>query len=396
MVLLFLSDVKLVCSRIFLLLIPSFGPIFLMKLYCAHACAVLTHLIMKMGYSTVEHPQVQSVLFPLLDYCTDISVVNRAETLLEEGLRLWLVTLVSSRLTTMGQSLTNMLPRLEAILRSGLEPHLSLKVLQFNAILLGHQVIEPLAGVLRELLINMTSCVHVEQKDEDDDDMNDDGNSKKEREVGTIRDAIAALVFADSLMQLFPELGYSISSPAISKVISSLPGKAHAAPLLEAAFSAFGRMLWLNASSLDEIFAQDPKPDEKIASIVNTWIGVVSSVSVVVMLSNQARTIMFIDQKGAALALCATVCRSPRVAHVAGNDILQFTRLLLEAESRSNLDLDSLVEAACGTARKVVGDGPLGDAASRTADILKADPLLTVSLKEAFDSAGRAVQQSRP
>jgi hypothetical protein len=62
---------------------------------------------MKMGYGTVENAHVQKVLFPLLDYCTDISVVNRAETLLEDGLRLWLVTLVSSRLETMGPSLNN-------------------------------------------------------------------------------------------------------------------------------------------------------------------------------------------------------------------------------------------------------------------------------------------------
>lgn len=68
---------------------------------------VLTHLIMKMGYGTVENSNIQKVLFPLLDYCTDISAVNRAETLLEDGLRLWLVTLVSSRVATMGPSLNN-------------------------------------------------------------------------------------------------------------------------------------------------------------------------------------------------------------------------------------------------------------------------------------------------
>lgn len=62
---------------------------------------------MKMGYGTVENSHIQKVLFPLLDYCTDISVINRAETLLEDGLRLWLVTLVSSRVASMGPSLNN-------------------------------------------------------------------------------------------------------------------------------------------------------------------------------------------------------------------------------------------------------------------------------------------------
>ena len=70
---------------------------------------------MKMGHATVENSYVQKVLFPLLDYCTDISVPIRADNLLEDGLRLWLVTLVSSRLATMGPALSNV--RLGMILR---------------------------------------------------------------------------------------------------------------------------------------------------------------------------------------------------------------------------------------------------------------------------------------
>lgn len=341
-----------------------------------HQHAVLTHLIMKMGYSTVEHPSVQTVLFPLLDYCTDISVVNRAETLLEDGLRLWLVTLVSSRLATMGQSLTNMLPRLHEILKSGLEPHLSLKVLQFNALLLGPQVVEPLTPVLRELLVNLTACIHSEKKAGGDEAMDNEEDTKSKGEdmgATTKRYAIAALGFADGLMQLFPELGLSICSPALSKVMAALPGKAVSAPFLEGAYSAFGRMLWIRPNSFDEIFAQDPNQDEKIAVIVRTWISVITSVSITVMMSAQAQKLMFIDQKGTALCLCSAVCKSPRVARVAGNEVTMFTRRLLEVESRSKLDLDALVEAATGTARKVVGDGPLGDSAARTAEILKTE-----------------------
>jgi len=59
---------------------------------------------------------------------------------------------------------------------------------------------------------------------------------------------------------------------------------------------------------------------------------------------------------------------------VAGQKVLSITRTLVEIESNSTeLDLDALVEAACGTARKVVGDGPLGDSAARTAEILKSE-----------------------
>ena len=387
-----------------------------------HSCllSVLNHLIMKMGYSTVENSHVQAVLFPLLDYCTDIRVVNRAETLLEDGLRLWLVTLLSSRVATMGPRLTSMLPRLELILRSGLEPHLSLKVLQFYAILIGKQVVEPLGDFLRELLVKMTSSVHTKPEEKDaggGDEMEDDSTtsngkgSSKEKDIGTMRDAIAALSFAGNLMQLFPDLGYSIASPAIGKVIVFLgnsgtkeTGGRHLSvslPLLQVALSAFGRMLWINPNSFDELFPQqqqqeqqqqqDSSSDAKIAFLVKTWLGIVSSVSFAVMVSKRAQTIMFIDQKGAALALCSAVCRSPTIQRVAGTQIVSFTKELLEVEERGNISMDALVEAACGATRQVVGDGPLGDAASMTAEILKSDPLLSVSLKEALDNAAKTL-----
>lgn len=375
-----------------------------------HSCllSVLTHLIMKMGYSTVENSHVQAVLFPLLDYCTDISVVNRAETLLEDGLRLWLVTLLSSRVATMGPKLTSMLPRLHLILRSGLEPHLSLKVLQFNSILLGKQVVEPLGDFLRELLVTLTSRVHVKANasgDEMEEDGGNSGGSSKEKDVGTMRDAIAALSYAEVLMQVFPDLGYSISSPAISKVMSFISSGCEdgqrlsvTIPLLEVALSSFGRLIWINPIAFDEIFTQynvDPSQrDVKVAALVKTWLGVVTSVSLATMISKKAQTIRFIDQKGAALSLCSAICRSPTLARVAGADIVEFTRQLLEVESRGNISTEALVEAACGATRQVVGDGPLGDAAHMTAEMLKLDPLLSVSLKEALDNAEKAVAMS--
>ena len=59
---------------------------------------------------------------------------------------------------------------------------------------------------------------------------------------------------------------------------------------------------------------------------------------------------------------------------MAGQKVLSYTRRLLEVESKSKeLDLDALVEVTCGTTRKVVGDGPLGDSATRTAEILKSE-----------------------
>mmetsp|Transcript_18820 Transcript_18820/g.32363 ORF Transcript_18820/g.32363 Transcript_18820/m.32363 type:complete len:226 (-) Transcript_18820:469-1146(-) len=218
-----------------------------------------------------------------------------------------------------------------------------------------------------------------------------DGSKGTDRGMTTMRNAVAALSFADGMMQMFPELGLSICSPAMAKVIAALPGKAMSQPVLEATLHSFGRMLWLNPNSLNEIFANDPNQDEKISSVVSAWITVVTSVSVLVMLSAQAQKITFIDQKGAALSLCSAACRSPIVARVAGRSIIDFTRKLLEVESKSKLDVDALVEAMTGTTRKVVGDGPLGDSAARTAEILKSDPLLTVSLREALESAEKSM-----
>ncbi|KAL7549275.1 hypothetical protein ACHAWF_012552 [Thalassiosira exigua] len=342
-----------------------------------HSCllSVLTHLIMKMGYESVEHADVQKVLFPLLDYCTDISAINRADTLLEDGLRLWLVTVVSSRMATMGAQLANMLPRLEAIVRSGLEPHLSLKVMQYNAVLLGPRVIQPLAPVLSEMLVNLTCCIHSEKKEEDDESMEDKDQRSNgtDRGVATLRDAVAALSFADAIMQLFPDLGLSICAPAILRVAKALPGKpAGMSPLYVATFQSLGRMIWISPDSLEEIFADGPDQEQKIAFVVNLWISSVTDVSVMVMLSSHAQKVAFIDQKGAALSLCSAVCRSSRVARAAGNDVVNFAKKLLDVQS-SKLDLDALVEAVCSTTRRVTGDGPLGDCVARTAEILKSE-----------------------
>ena len=127
--------------------------------------SVLTHLIMKIGYTTIENQHIQMILFPLLDYCTDISVASRATNHLEDELRLWLVLLVSSRLAT------------EAILWSGLEPHLSLKVIQFNAVLLGPEVVATLSTIIPDLLLNLVS--HITLDGGYDDEMDGDDRSKE-------------------------------------------------------------------------------------------------------------------------------------------------------------------------------------------------------------------------
>jgi len=339
-----------------------------------HSClvSVLKHLIMKMGYSTIENPHVQKVLFPLLDYCTDISVPNRADNLLEDGLSLWLVVLVSSRVATMGPSLTSMLPRLADILRAGLEPYLSLKVLQYNALLLGQQVLEPHAETLRQLLINLTSFIYSEQ--EDDTMGNSDRSTGGDRGTTTIKNAIAALTFGYGIMQLYPDVSLGIVSPAVSKLIANLSSnRRKSAPVLEALFETFGRILWAAPTCLDEIFAGDPNQEKKIAGIVHLFLSVVTSVPVLAVISPKAQKIVFMNQKKAMLSLCSAVCRSPRVARVSGNEVLKFTRKLAEAEAKSGLDLDTLVEAACGKTRKVVGDGPLGDAAAKAAESLKSE-----------------------
>ena len=99
------------------------------------------------------------------------------------------------------------------------------------------------------------------------------------------------------------------------------------------------------------------------------------SVSIVVMMSAKAQKAMFINQKGASLALRSAVCHSQRVARVAGHDVLAFTRRRLEVETMSTarLDLDAPVNAVCGSTRKVVGDGPLGDYSARISGLLKSE-----------------------
>ena len=340
--------------------------------------SVLTHLIMKMGHTTVEHEHVQKVLFPLLDYCTDISVANRADNLLEDGLKLWLVLLVSSRLETMGQMLRTMLPRLDAILRSELEPHLSLKVLQYYAILLGPEILATLSHILRELLLRLVSNILIYG---DNEDVMDSVERVQgiDRGSTTMKGVIASFDFSEAIMQMQPELGVSICAPAVFKAVAALAGpgkKAITLPLYEPIFSCLSRVLWTNPNFLDEICASDPNQDEKLSFVVDRMITMVTSVTrqFVVLMSAQAQKVVFISQKGAALALCSAVCHSSRVARETGQDVLAFTRRVLEIETTSKgLDLEALVDAACGSTRKVVGDGPLGDYAARMPELLKSE-----------------------
>jgi hypothetical protein len=251
---------------------------------------------------------------------------------------------------------------------------MTLKVLQFNAILLGPEVVAPLSPILRDLLEKLTCCIYLECDGEDSMD-GDESSKGTDRGVTTIRNAIASFDFSEAIMQLFPELGVSICAPAINKAVAAICSKKSlSAPLLESIFACLSRMLWTNPNSFDEIFASDLNQDEKTSFVIHQLMAVVSSVSFVVMLSAQAQKIAFINQKRASLALCTAVCSSPRVARLVGRDVLDFTRKLLEVESMSKgLDLDALVDTACGSTRTVVGDGPLGDAAARTTEILKSE-----------------------
>jgi len=388
-----------------------------------HSCliAVLNHLVMKLGYPAAENAQVQGVLFPLLDYCTDVTVPHRAETLLEDGLKLWLVVMVTSRLETMGQSLRRMLPRLEAVLRSGMEAHLSLQVLQFYSILLGPGVVESVGDVVRGLLVQCMSCIHndytgderrrsagavvtSDSGERENEEMTDDNDQQQPPGQsatgespgagGTLKDAVGALSFMEALLQLSPPVGYAVCTPALSEAVRTMLRKPLPLPLVEALYGALGRLLWNRPAALDEMLGDDPDRPKKVASLVRTWLRLLLRPVFLAALDRTVATTVFMERKGAALSLCAVVCHSAETAASLGSDVAKFTEALKRNEDESNPDVEALVEAACGTSRKLVGDGPLGDAARRSVDMLKGDPLLTTSLHEALDNVRRAVEQA--
>jgi hypothetical protein len=234
----------------------------------------------------------------------------------------------------------------------------------------------PLSHVLRELLLRLVNNILI---DGDNEDVMDSVERVQgiDRGSTTMKGVIASFDFSEAIMQLQPELGVSICTPAVFKAVAALAGpgkKAITLPLYEPIFSCLSRVLWTNPNFLDEIFASDQ--DEKISFVVDRMITMVTSISsqFVVLMSAQAQKVVFISQKGAALALCSAVCRSSRVARETGQDVLAFTRRVLEVETTSKgLDLDALVDAACGSTRKVVGDGPLGDYAARMPELLKSE-----------------------
>ena len=229
--------------------------------------------------------------------------------------------------------------------------------------------------------------------------MDDDGSSNRapaaeqdgaDRGKETVQGAAAALHFAAFVMRLSPDLGRRIAFRSVAEIARCLPGERFPVPLLEPAFEALGRMLWLEPGCLDELFpnrcVNDDDGDRTIAAVVDRWIEVSTSVSVLTMMSARAQKITFIEQKGAALSLCAAVFRSPRVARAAGTQVHGYSKRVLEAETRSEVDLDSL-------GRGRVQRDPAGRRRRAAGRRLGApDPLLTMSLKEAVEGAEKAVR----
>lgn len=388
-----------------------------------HSClvSVLSHLVGKLGSIAIENLHIQKVLFPLIDYCTDISSgMLRTDTLLEDGLRLWLVTLVTSRMAIMGNYLSTMLPRLEVILKTGLEAHLSLKVLHLYVVLVGPTVLQPLVGNLQSLLMDCVSCILKEGKDggvkvSDEEMMSDtislteESNNKdqeKSTKAGLMKDGIGALHFCSDILLLYPAFGYEIGQGAIITVLQAIIASRKSRAenlkeniphsLVEAVFVAFGNLILFRPTLLEELFADNPDEDAQILSLVTTWIQVISNPPMqYIMIMSSSVVLLFIDKKRLALSLCAAVCKGHKTRRLVGSTVLRYTKTLIDTELESKIKVDDLVRVSCGTTRQVIGDGPLGDTATRTAEILKSDPVLTTKLVNVYEQVSKLLREQQ-
>jgi len=290
----------------------------------------------------------------------------------------------------MGSALTSMTQRLETILKKKLEPHLSLQIAQLYSTLYGPQILEGLGDTLPSLLLHCISCMF--SNESGGDAMTDDETNKSSSNGGTNADCLIALTFIHDSIQLFPSFAYPLCQPIMIKVLRSVMQKRHPHALIEAVFVGLSRMLWNNPSILEETFAGDSDAGARISSLVRLWLQILSSTSLAGLLNREAGIAEFVGRKGAALSLCSAVCKSSFLAQIIGHDVVNFTKSLERAEKRMNVDLDTIVEVSCGSVRQTLGDGPLGDIFTKMREILKTDPLVTISLKEALDNASNAIK----
>lgn len=145
--------------------------------------------------------------------------------------------------------------------------------------------------------------------------------------------------------------------------------------LFEALYSALGWLMRHRPSALDEILGDNAGETKKFMALIRTWLRLLFRTVFLAVLDWTAATIFF-EQQGGALSLCVVVCRSAATAALLGTDVAEFTKAAMRIEGLSKLHADAgaLLQAPRGTSRKLVGDGPLGDAAKRGANMPNKPP----------------------
>ncbi len=115
-------------------------------------------------------------------------------------------------------------------------------------------------------------------------------------------------------------------------------------------------------------------------------------VSFVVMPSAQIQKIVFINLEGALFALCSGTWQSPRVASLAGKQILDFTHRLLEVESNCEKLDQPMVQR-----EKFCFSWDLTHFPGCSLDLLLClnNPLVNGSLNEALENAEKSCGESK-
>jgi len=247
--------------------------------------AVLTHLVGKLRSVAVSNAQITSVIFPLLQYSTNLGGPE-SECLVEEAFRLWNTTISSMPEVT--PQLLELLPNLSAILRRGKDNAAVFPILESYLLLGAAAALTPLSAMIQESLQRtigtVTQAVLVSLSTPAPPAGAGVAAPAPSRAFPpeAAQEAMAASALADVMLQLFPQdvptlLLSTFKAMAALLAHPAVPAQGVAVKVvnvMEGFLEVLGRLVLVNPASLSGLVEHDA---EAMARFLDKWLVVASA-----------------------------------------------------------------------------------------------------------------------
>lgn len=338
--------------------------------------AVLTHLVNRLRTAAISHPQVQSVVFPLLQYATNLRSAE-AEVLVEEAFRLWAVALAS--LPSVPPALLQLLPNMGAILRRGRDNTAVFQILESYLLMGAAEALQPytqdIAAALASTMMAVTQAFT---------------NTSTKLNSEMVGEALAAAALADVMLQLYPADAPQLLEPTFRSMAALLYSDALAAhemhPKVVNVFEGFLEVLARLILHHPPVFAA--LVDANVSAggrFVSRWLSVCGAQYLEELLGVRAMAMLGrFRRRIASLALCAAIS-ADIMPHLFGGEVApRVCKLLAKAVSEESLFLADAREL---DTMDFKADLQEDHVLLRRLEVSKVDPVRAINIHTAFSAA---------